>query len=369
MEKSTGKIGLREYLAIIILVVAVKNSDGSTAIVVEALGSAYWMAPLVMGCIAVIPLYLMIKVITLYKDKNLHDVILHLFGKYLGNLLSISLLLFGICAITADSAAYVDIIGTMYFRKTPTLILSALLMTASAYIAKKGLEHLGTIAWSVLFYLLFALFISLILALQDGNPNFIFPIFGPGIVDILKESTSHIYIYAEFFFFGLIAPYIVSAKAFTKGTLFGLLLASLLISFSFIVYLFVFDYEGLLFVDYPYHELIRLVRVGFLTNIESFFFPFWIVVTFIRFSFYLYLISLLLGGICNIKNFEYIIPTIATIVVIFGVSLEAPTFTIFMIREMVLGKMSLLFLLLPCLMWGIAKLKGEFKHGKKNPSQ
>lgn len=366
MEKSIGKIGIREYVAIIILVIGVKLSDDTPSILVEPLGSAYWMAPLINGILSFIPIYLMIKVITIYKNKNLHDCILHLFGKYIGNCISTILLLFGIGALIVDSAVYVDIISTMYFTKTPTLIIYAVLMTVSAYIAKKGLEHLGTISWLVLFYILNSLFVALLFSLQDINSHFLFPIFGPGVWDVIKGSSSHVSIYAEFFYMGLIAPYIVSAKAFKKGTLIGLSTVSILICFSFLIFLFVFDYEGLKMVNYPFHELIRLVRLGFLTNVETFFFPFWVIATFIRFSFYLYLISLFFGGIFNIKNFEYLIPTIATITVILGMAPESPTFTIFTLRDALLKIISPVFLLFPCLLWLIAKLKGEFKHDKAN---
>ncbi len=166
---------------------------------------------------------------------------------------------------------------------------------------------------------------------------------------------------------GLIAPYLVSAKAFKKGTWIALVIVVIEVTISFLAYLFVFDFEGLKMIDYPYQELIRLIRLGFLTNIETFFFPFWIIASFIRFTVYLYLIALFIGGICNIKNFEYLTPTLAAIVVIFGVAPEAPTFTIFTLREVLLKGISPMFILIPCVMWILAKRKGDLKHG--NTSQ
>ncbi|MEH7384026.1 GerAB/ArcD/ProY family transporter [Bacillus sp. JJ1521] len=326
MEQSRGKIGIREYVAIVILVIGVKLSDDTPIILVRSLSNAYWMAPLVIGLVSIIPIYLTIKVITAYKNKNLHDVILRLFGKYIGTFLSCILLLTFFLALTYDSAIYVDIIGTMYFSQTPYLMIYFVLMIVCAYCAKKGIEHIGTVSWLVLFYIKFSLFISLILALKESSLAFIFPIFGPGYVDVIKVSTTHISLFGEFFFMGLIAPYIVSAKAFKKGTwiAFGIIVIEL--TLAFLIYLFAFDYEGLKMLDYPYQELIRLIRFGFLTNIETFFFPFWIIASFIRFTVYIYLISIFLGGICKIQTFEYLAPTIATIVVIFGMAPEAPTY-------------------------------------------
>jgi spore germination protein KB len=364
MEQSRGKIGIREYVAMVILIVGVKLSDDTPAIFVNFLSNALWMAPIIIGFLSIIPIYLTLKVITAYKNKNLHDVILHLFGRYIGTFISCILVISGLIGLTFDSAIYVDIIGTMYFTETPTLIIYTVLMIVCTYGAKKGLEHIGTVSWLVLFYIKFSLLIALVLSLKESSGNFLFPFFGPGIVEVVKRSTTHVSIFVEFFYLGLIAPYLVSAKAYKKGTWIAFVIVIIEISISFLIYLFVFDFEGLKMIDYPYQELIRLIRVGFLTNIETFFFPFWIIASFIRFTVYLYLVAIFIGGICNIKNFEYLTPIIATIVVIFGVAPEAPTFTIFKIREILLNILSPLFLFFPCVMWILAKLKGDLKHEK-----
>ncbi|WP_077618887.1 GerAB/ArcD/ProY family transporter [Bacillus sinesaloumensis] len=366
MEKSRGKIGIREYIAMVILTVGVKLSDDTPAILVDYLSNTLWMAPILIGLMSIIPIYLTIKVITAYKNKNLHDVILHLFGKYFGNFLSIALLMVGFFALTFDSSMYIDIIGTMYFTETPNLIIYIVFMVVCAYSAKKGLEHIGTVSWLVLFYIKASLLLSFLLAIQDSSTDYIFPILGPGYWEVIKTSTTHVSVIAEFFYLGLIAPYIATVKAYKNGTWIALIIIVIELSFAFLIYLFVFDYEGLKMLDYPYQELIRLVRFGFITNIESFFFPFWIIASFIRFSFYLYLISIFLGGILNIKKFEHLAPIVATIAVIMGSAPEAATFTIFTIREVILNSVSPMFLLLPILMWLIARFKGDLKHDKKS---
>lgn len=369
MEKSTGKIGIKEYVSIILLVVAVKNSDGTTAVLFESTFNSYWMIPLLIFALMVIPLYLLMKVITLYKDKNLHDCIVHLFGKYIGNVISFVLLLIGLFILVTDSAAYVDIIGTMYYSETPNIILTAVLLTASSFIAMKGIEALGTISWAVLFYLLTGLFLSLLLALQDGSLSFIFPLLGNGAWNVMKESTAHVSFFAEYLFIGLLAPAVTSARAYKKGTFIGLGIATIILSYSYLTYLFVFDTKGMEMVSYPYHELIRVVRLGFLTNLESFLFPFWIVVTFIRFSFHLYIMALLFGGIFRITNFKYTLPSLSAIVLMFGMAIENPSLTVFFMRDKLLVNASFIFLVLPCLMWLIAKIKGEFKHAQANQSK
>lgn len=77
-------MGMREYMAIAILVIGMKITDDVPTILYQNLLNAAWMAPIITGIITVIPIYLLIKVITLYESKNILDVIVHLFGKYIG---------------------------------------------------------------------------------------------------------------------------------------------------------------------------------------------------------------------------------------------------------------------------------------------
>ncbi|RTQ94463.1 hypothetical protein EKG35_05450 [Lysinibacillus telephonicus] len=119
---------------------------------------------------------------------------------------------------------------------------------------------------------------------------------------------------------------------------------------------------------YPFHEAIRYIQFGFLTNVESLFFPFWLLSTFTRFAFYFYISSLLFGTIFKIRQFEYIIPTLATVTVLLGSIPETPTFSIFYLRVALLHTATPIFLLLPFLLWVLAKLKGDVKPEKTKTS-
>ena len=64
-------------------------------------------------------------------------------------------------AISFDTRTYANIIGTFYFTTTPQLVIYALLMFVCAYGAKKGLQHIGSVAWIVLFYALISIYLAL----------------------------------------------------------------------------------------------------------------------------------------------------------------------------------------------------------------
>lgn len=184
-----GKIGIREYVAIVVLMVGTKLGDDTPAILYKSLMNAAWMAPIIMGIIAVIPIYLLMRTVSLYPGKNLMDIIIHLFGKYIGFFVLFVLWIEISIAVIIDSAIYTDIIGTMYFNKTPTIVIYGLLMLVCAYGAKRGLEQIGSVAWSLIPYIKGSLFIALILTLTNGQLGFLFPVFGPGEFEVIKQSS------------------------------------------------------------------------------------------------------------------------------------------------------------------------------------
>ncbi|MFS0600424.1 GerAB/ArcD/ProY family transporter [Peribacillus frigoritolerans] len=369
MGQIKEKIGIKEFIAIFILSIGPKLTDDTPAILYGYLENAAWMTPIIIGVISIIPIYFLTKVITLYQRKSLIDIIIHLFGKYIGFFLLFILWIIQSYGIIIDSATYTDIIGTMYFTNTPTLVAYALLMAISAYGAKKGLEHIGSFAWTVFTLIKVSTFIVFIMTFVQGNFDYAFPIFGPGKWEIIKESTTHLSLLIDFLYLGLIVPFIKSSSDYKKGTWFALAFLITEFSIALIGYVILFDHEAVKMFNYPFHESIRYIQFGFLTNIEFLFFPFWIVSSFVRFAFYLYLNALLFGGIFKIKQFEYIIPTLATLFVFLGMIPENPTFIIFHLRENFLHLITPVFFLLPCLLWVMAKLKGDLKSEKANASK
>ncbi|MFO1443711.1 endospore germination permease [Bacillus sp. Bva_UNVM-123] len=362
MVEHKGKIGVREFFAILAMTIGPKYGDDTPAILYKNLDTAAWMAPLIIGFITVIPIYLLIKVLSSFENKGLSDVIEHLFGKIFGFLLLAILWLISITALTFDTAIYTDIVTIMYFSETPVLAIYAILMLICAYGAKKGIEQIGSVAWITLFWVKISLFSVLFIIIFQGEIEFLFPLFGPGKWEVLKESAYKTSIYADMLFIGLIYPLVASKSAYSKGTWFALIFIILEHVFSLIGYMMLFDFHGIKNMNFPFHEAIRYIHLGFLPNVETFFFPFWIVSSFVRFSFYLYLSAILFGSLFKIKHFDYLIPIIATLVLSLGMIPENSTNIIFYLREKFINIVTPFFIILPFIIWLIAKFKGVLNH-------
>ncbi|MFD2043911.1 endospore germination permease [Ornithinibacillus salinisoli] len=368
MEQSKGKIGIKEFIALTVLMTGTKLADDTPAILFEKLMNAGWMAPIIIGVLFIIPIALLMKVITSYQNKSLIHVIDHLFGRFLG--FFIIFILWGISysALIIDSAIYTDIIGTMYFTRTPTIAIYGLLMAVCAYGGKRGFEQIGSISWAVIPYIKVSILIAAVLSFHQGQMDFLFPILGPGEWAIIKESTLKLSIFGDLLFIFILFPFIKSEKDFRRGVWISLLIIVIELTLAMLMYLFMFDYQSVMMLNYPFHEQIRTIQLGFLTNMETFFFPFWLVASFVRFSVYIYISAILFGRLFKIKHFEYAIPALATLVVFIGLIPESPTQSIFELRQTLINMATPLYFVLPGLIWIVAKLKGDLKHDKAKNS-
>ncbi|RKQ37312.1 GerAB/ArcD/ProY family transporter [Oceanobacillus halophilus] len=361
MGEPKDKIGIKEYIAIALFMIGTKTTDDIPSMLFDSLQNAGWIAPIISGILAILPLFLLLHIAANYQDKSLIDIIYHIFGKFLGFLVLFFLWAIGFFYIVLDTATYTDIISTMYFVKTPAILIYATLMGVCAYGAKRGLEQIGSVSWSVLPYLQVSLFLSLILTIGQGNLGFLFPVFGPGEWDVLKESTMKISLYMDFLYLFMLFPFVKSTKDFKKGTWIAFFLILINLSITMVSYVMLFDYKSVMLLNYPYHETIRSISLGFLTNIETLFFPFWLIASFIKFAAYLYINIMLFGKLFKIEHFEYIMPAFATLIVFLGLLPESPTFAIFDLKAMVGNLASPLFFFLPIIMWTLAKFKGDLR--------
>ena len=90
MKQQPGKLGIREYISIVILMVGAKATEDTPAILYSNVQNAAWMIPILSGAIFFIPLFLLLKTLSLFQGKNLFDVIQKLFGKYIGFVVCLS---------------------------------------------------------------------------------------------------------------------------------------------------------------------------------------------------------------------------------------------------------------------------------------
>ncbi|KAA9031134.1 GerAB/ArcD/ProY family transporter [Niallia endozanthoxylica] len=362
MKQQQGKLGIREYTSIAVLMVGTKATENTPAALYNAVQSAAWMIPLISAGLFLIPLFLLLKTFSLFQGKDLFAIVQRLLGKYIGFFVLLSIFIISSFAFSFDSRMASDIIHSFYFRTTPLVVLYAIFIFVCVYGAKKGIQHIGSISYIMVWYIIFSFVLAMILSIMDGNIQAIYPILGSGIQDITKSSISGTTLFADLFILTAIISNMSSTKDFTKGTWIAFILNTIHLSAAIFIFIFLFD-RSLAGLGYPFHTAIRYFSFGkFLTNVETLFLPIWLMATFIRFAALLYICTKIFAHIFRIKEADYLIPALATIYWLTGMIPETPLDVGLLFKAKVRLIAGPTFAALSLLLWIVALLKGEFNH-------
>jgi hypothetical protein len=180
------KLGVLEYASILMLCLGIKAKDSTPIIFYKSAMNAGWMVPIVSSLIALASISCLMVLFNKYKDKNLVELIYHLTGKYVGFFLSFAITLVVISFTASSIRNYADIMSTVYFRRTPVIVLSAMLTGSSCIMAKLGIRAVGRTAWLVMPWIIIVVVFFIILVYNLIRIDYLFPILGSGIRPILK---------------------------------------------------------------------------------------------------------------------------------------------------------------------------------------
>lgn len=360
--KSEGKIGLKEYASIILIVIGLKLADTTPSLIYDDAKQAAWFVPF-LGMLLFLPFFLLaFHVVQRYEGKNLIEVVNEVFGKYTGFLIGFLLFLFGFLTLVIDIRSYIDSIAVMYFPETPVFALLVLFMLGCLYNATRGLESIASVFYICLPYIKISLLLLFVLMFEHIDWNRMFPLLGAGEKQIVIQAVKKSSIFGDLYFFLLIFPYIHKKEQFKRISIIGVVLVAIEISFSILMYLLLFGFPLISRITYPFHEASKYIELGnFATRIETYFLFFWLLAAVLRFSFYLFSSSLVFGTLFKIKKVRPVAVPLTMLVITLALIPENPVINTFYMREINYTIISYGLMGFSVLFWGTDQLKRRIR--------
>lgn len=296
-----------------------------------------------------------IKKISVQRSLEVVQITL---GRPLAAIIAFSILCFTLINTATESRSYITQFISINFPNAPLLIMYLLFLAICMWGAKKGWESIGSVAWAVFPYITIALGILFFLLFKEASFYRIFPLFGTGKWEIAKASFNYVSLFSEAFTIALMYPFVKSHKAYVRGLYSSLILTVFIMAWMYISYLCVFDFRSVEKITYPFNEAIRFVSLGRgIANIETILFAFWLLAVFVKFIFYIYVISRIFGFLFRIQEFEHTIMPITLLILIMGMIPENNEVNMLVIRKYSLIYNKYLLLFLPPLLWIASKIK------------
>lgn len=276
--------------------------------VAEAARQDAWIAGLI-GIAAGLPIvWLMSKLVSLYPQKTLIEILETLLGKWVGKIVSLlfisSLILSGPAAVLNDLG---DFMTTQMMPETP---IEAIIILFGAVIlmgVRLGIEVIARSAellfpWFILFYLLLVLLVAFNIdprhlqpVLENGFP----PIWQAGLTFISVAFLPHVSLL-------LILPASVNRPAlFGKSIILGSLIGGLMLVIVILLSILVLGTEITSKSLFPSYVLAQKIDIGhFLQRVETIVAIMWFFSLYFRITLYMSSITVSLAQIFNLKDYR-----------------------------------------------------------------
>lgn len=360
--ENDNKVGVKEYSGILMICLCIKATDTTPVLFYKEAMNAGWIIPLISSVIVFISLKCMLKLLERYKDKNLIQIMYQLLGKYIAFIIGIILSVCITIANAVNMRQYTDIMTTIYFRRTPTIALLLILTVSSCIIARFGFEAIGRISWMILPWIIIIHITFFILVYNLIKIDYLYPLGGAGIKSVLKGGVRYSTIFSEVILYSIIFPKVKSYKEYSISSFISLGYAALLISIMSAVYLMVLDYPPIIINSTPFHTVARLIYGGrFISNLEAFFFLFWIIATLVRFSMYLLVNAEIFSFTMKHKESKPLIIPISALSMLIGLLPYNFFQNAFMTRAIFLSIMWPLIYMIPCIMLLLSQRRRDSK--------
>lgn len=163
---------------------------GSSAIIGSAsqMKQDAWIA-ILMSLIYIIPLILVCaRIMTLYPNKNLYEIVFALFGKVVGSVISVLFIWYCLHLGALVLNNYVTFLFIVQIPDTPQLAIALVMIPAIIYVAKKGLRCLGK--WSAVILVLTSIVLvsTTLIAAKSLKFEHLFPIMEHSVPELLGSA-------------------------------------------------------------------------------------------------------------------------------------------------------------------------------------
>ncbi len=152
----------------------------------KEVGHDGWISVLITGGIAVLFSALIVILLKRYADKAIYDINKLIFGKAIGFVLNVLLILYLLVASIGGLRIFVIYLRVILMPKTPVGVLTTFLILPSVYLIWEGLKYVCRFKYfTMISYIGFLLYIAFII--KELRFSFLLPIGEAGTIPILSS--------------------------------------------------------------------------------------------------------------------------------------------------------------------------------------
>lgn len=234
-----------------------------------------WISMLIAGAVSTTAMFIIIKLLKRYSNKSIFDINEILYGRVLGKVFSVLIILYMMSLATVAFRLFVEIVKITVLRRTSPIILSFLLVLPSFYLVWHGTKALSRYSTIILFVILTIIILCLSL-IKDFKIINLMPVGIAGIKPILGSVPTAIYSYLGLENMAVIYPFIKDKEKAMKYSIAATIITTTFYTFIVIITTGFFGEHMLESMSLPLYSLSRALKVPIFERFDLFFITIWL---------------------------------------------------------------------------------------------
>lgn len=237
------------------------------SLLAEKAGTDGWISILIAWIINIVFGILIVLVMRQYPEDTLPDLLVRLFGRIVGKLLLLLVILHFALFCWSILASTVVFIKTWFLPYTAPVFLILLFAIPTYMIAGKDLQIVGRYC-EVVFYLTIGMSLIALIPLKDSYFIHLLPVLKMGWLPILKSVPTTTYSFMGYEILYLIYPYLRRKDLAVQGVVMANTITMLIYLFITLICFAYFSPDEIMQYNQPTLNLLRIIEFRFLERLD-----------------------------------------------------------------------------------------------------
>ncbi|KEO83097.1 GerAB/ArcD/ProY family transporter [Tumebacillus flagellatus] len=250
---------------------------GFQRLIAEFVYQDAWIAVLLAGLFVHVTVWAILRTLRLYDPTDLYGVHRVVWGKWLGNLLSVVYLLLLAAPVLVIIQTYTEVVQTWLASDFPSWFLSLVLLSLVLYGALGGLRVIAGMCVLGIFFTVWMVLLAYF-PLQYAVWTHLLPVWEADLPSMMKAVQKMSLTLSGFEILYFVYPYIRDRQQAMRWAQLGVLLTNLLYLTAMLTATVYFSHEQLMRNIWAQLSMLKIIQIPFLERFEYVVIPLWVLV-------------------------------------------------------------------------------------------
>lgn len=233
-----------------------------------------WISVVLAGIISIIASIIIVKLMQLYRDKSIYEINRTIWGKYMGSIMNVIILLYLVYATSIGIRIFSSVITITILKFTPPLIQSLYVLTPTLYLIWYGLKSICRFA-NLIYFILLIIVLFFLFIFKYLRLTFILPVGDAGFYKIIKGIFPSMFAMLGFELITIIYPNITDKGKVLKNIVWANIISIVFILVNVLVITSFFGETMASRLVFPLFSLTRSYKSPILERIDLYYIALW----------------------------------------------------------------------------------------------